>query len=50
MGYWQVPADVLEDRDELAAWAREALGVALAKRGKRPHRRPAAPARRRSRR
>jgi DNA transformation protein len=35
MGYWQVPAEILEDRDELAAWAREALGVALAKRGSR---------------
>lgn len=30
MGYWEVPADVLEDADELAAWAREALAVALA--------------------
>jgi hypothetical protein len=35
MGYWQVPPDVLEDRDALAAWAREAAGVALAKRGQR---------------
>jgi DNA transformation protein len=32
LGYWEVPADVLEDRDELAAWAREARGVALAAR------------------
>ncbi len=32
MGYWQVPAEVLEDPDELVAWAREAAGVALAKR------------------
>ncbi len=31
MAYWQVPAEVLEDPDELAIWAREALGVALAK-------------------
>lgn len=30
MGYWEVPADVLEDADELAIWAREALAVALA--------------------
>lgn len=30
MGYWQVPAEVLEDADELAIWAREALAVALA--------------------
>ncbi|HEU0225458.1 MAG TPA: TfoX/Sxy family protein [Steroidobacteraceae bacterium] len=29
MGYWEVPADVLEDADVLAVWAREALGVAL---------------------
>ena len=35
MGYWQVPAEVLEDPDELVAWAREAVGVALAKRGAR---------------
>jgi DNA transformation protein and related proteins len=35
MGYWQVPAEVLEDPDELVAWAREAAGVALAKRGAR---------------
>lgn len=39
MGYWQVPADVLEDPDALAAWAREAQGVALSKRGKRSVRR-----------
>jgi DNA transformation protein len=31
MAYWQVPAEVLEDPDELVIWAREALGVALAK-------------------
>lgn len=30
MGYWAVPAEVLEDEDELAIWAREALAVALA--------------------
>ena len=39
MGYWQVPADVLEDPDALAAWAREAQGIALSKRGKRSVRR-----------
>ena len=49
MAYWQVPAEVLEDADELAAWAREAMGVALAKRN-RPARRRASPARARSRR
>jgi DNA transformation protein len=46
MGYWAVPAEVLEDAEELAAWAREAMGVALASRRRRPARR-AAPARRR---
>ncbi len=39
MAYWQVPAEVLEDGDELAAWAREAMGVALANRKRRPARR-----------
>jgi DNA transformation protein len=42
MGYWQVPAEVLEDSDELSAWAREAMRVALARRGRRPTRRRAA--------
>ena len=41
MAYWQVPADVLEDADELSAWAREAMGVALAKKNRRPARRRA---------
>ena len=41
MGYWQVPAEVLEDPEELAAWAREAMGVALAKRSARSARRRA---------
>ncbi len=41
MGYWQVPAEVLEDSEELALWAREAMGVALAKRRKGPARRRA---------
>ncbi|MGH7566690.1 MAG: TfoX/Sxy family protein, partial [Gemmatimonadota bacterium] len=27
-GYWQVPAGVLEDADELATWVREAVEVA----------------------
>jgi DNA transformation protein len=49
MGYWQVPAEVLEDPDEVAAWAREALGVALAKK-RRPGRRRSAAPRARSRR
>ncbi len=50
MAYWQVPAEVLEDPDQLAAWAREALAVALAKRTRRPVRRRASAARQRGRR
>jgi DNA transformation protein len=50
MAYWEVPAGVLEDAEELAAWAREAMGVALAKRPRRPARRRAAPGSRRGRR
>jgi DNA transformation protein len=30
MGYHQVPADIIEDAEALAAWAREAVAVALA--------------------
>lgn len=40
MGYWEVPAEVLEDADALALWAREALAVALKARAVR---RPARP-------
>ncbi|HKX59633.1 MAG TPA: TfoX/Sxy family protein [Steroidobacteraceae bacterium] len=50
MGYWQVPADVLEDPEALVDWAREAQGVALSKRGKRVTRRRSPAARRVSRR
>jgi DNA transformation protein len=50
MGYWQVPAEVLEDSDELAAWAREAMGVALAKKKPRPAARRARPGRSKARR
>lgn len=46
MSYWQVPAEVLEDAEELAVWAREALTVALAARTRRPVRRLAPPRRR----
>ena len=35
MGYWQVPAEALEDSEQLALWAREAMGVALAGRRER---------------
>ena len=49
MGYWQVPAEVLEDADDLAAWAREAVGVALAQ-ARHRRRRRAGPARERTRR
>lgn len=40
MGYWQVPAGVLEDTDDLLVWARTAIAVAQAVRVK--PRRPAA--------
>jgi DNA transformation protein len=50
MGYWQVPAEVLEDPEALASGAREAAGVALSKRGKRGTRRRAPAARRGTRR
>ena len=50
MAYWQVPAEVLEDTDDLAAWAREAMGVALAKKSRRAVRRRASPPRARGRR
>ncbi|HAR45138.1 MAG: competence protein TfoX [Nitrospirae bacterium GWC2_57_13] len=32
MQYYEVPVDVLEDRDQLAAWAEKAIGVAARKR------------------
>jgi DNA transformation protein and related proteins len=35
MAYWQVPAEVLEDPDELVVWAREALAVAMQAKSKR---------------
>ena len=28
MGYWELPADILENEDELRDWMRAALGVA----------------------
>src|SRR5262245_49724074 len=49
MGYWAVPAEVLEDSDALAAWAREAMGVALERRSRRPARRRASARARRTR-
>jgi DNA transformation protein len=30
-GYYEVPAGILDDRDELADWARESIGVAIAR-------------------
>lgn len=39
MGYWQVPAEVLEDAEELAAWAQQSKAVALAARRRTPRRR-----------
>jgi DNA transformation protein and related proteins len=39
MAYWEVPAEVLEDPEELRNWTREALSAALAARTKRSARR-----------
>jgi DNA transformation protein len=50
MGYWAVPADVLDDSEALAAWAREAMGVALARKSRSTTRRRAGPRGRRTRR
>jgi DNA transformation protein and related proteins len=36
---WEVPADVLEDADELAVWAGRAIGAAQAARQENPRRR-----------
>jgi DNA transformation protein len=36
MGYYQVPADVLEEPSDLAAWARKSCDVALAVRESKP--------------
>lgn len=47
-GYWQVPAGVLEDPEELESWAREAIDVASRARAK-PHRSRAKPKPRRDR-
>jgi len=41
-GYYEVPAGVLDDRDTMAAWAREAVAVARA--AKAPRRGPSGPA------
>jgi DNA transformation protein len=51
MAYYEVPADVLEDRDELMAWARKSVAVSAAsaarkaarRRVKRPELSPATP-------
>ena len=39
MAYWQVPAEVLEDAEQLRNWTREALAAALAARSRRSARR-----------
>jgi DNA transformation protein len=41
MGYFEVPADVLEDAEEMTAWARKSLRAALAVPSKRAARTPA---------
>ena len=44
MGYYEVPADVIDDADELVAWARRSLRVAAAAPRKAKPRKKAAPA------
>jgi len=39
MAYWEMPAEVLEDAEQLRLWTREALAAALAARSKRSARR-----------
>jgi len=39
MAYWEVPAEVLEDAEQLRLWTRESLSAALAARSKRSVRR-----------
>jgi DNA transformation protein len=46
MGYYEVPADVIEDRDELAAWARDAIAVAGRSVARRPRARRGGPVQR----
>ena len=43
MSYWQVPAEVLDDADELVAWARAAVAAARRNRvaARRPRKKPA---------
>lgn len=35
-GYYEVPANILEDADEAVSWAREAWAIPRAPKGKRP--------------
>lgn len=44
MGYYEVPADIIEDAEELVEWARKALRVAAAAPGKRKLRKTGQPA------
>ncbi len=39
MSYWEVPADVLEDQDELCAWARKAWEVSRRSKSKKGRKR-----------
>ena len=41
MSYYQVPPDVIEDRDELEAWARKAIRVSQTAKRARPKKSPA---------
>lgn len=39
-GYYEVPAEVLDDRDELAAWARDAVAIGRAAAKKKSAKKP----------
>ena len=39
MPYWEVPPRLLEEPEELASWAREAHGIAQARKAKKPRKR-----------
>lgn len=50
MGYYEVPADALEDPEELTVWARKSLAVAATPKAKRPRPRKSPPRKQRAKR
>lgn len=43
MSYWEVPGDVLEDAEQVVAWAKTSLEAALRGKAKKPSAKAAAP-------